>query len=54
LRATFDGETYAREVRSISGYYNGKRNNTTIEPDCNYDREMTVIDAVKNVIDLDK
>jgi len=50
----------------LSGYYNGKRNNTIIEPEamdkneqkvdfyCNYHREMTVMDAVKNVLGLDK
>jgi len=50
----------------LSGYYNGKRNNTIIEPEamdqneqkvdfyCNFHREMTVMDAVKNVLGLDK
>jgi len=50
----------------LSGYYNGKRNNTIIEPEamdkneekvdfyCNLHREMTVMDAVKNVLGLDK
>jgi hypothetical protein len=46
----------------LSGYYNGKRNNTIIEPDtmeknakkvseyCYQHREATVMDAVKNVL----
>jgi HdeA/HdeB family len=50
----------------LSGYYNGKRNNTIIDPEamdkneekvdfyCNLHREMTVMDAVKNVLGLDK
>ena len=50
----------------LSGYYNGKRNNTIIEPKamdendkkvafyCNFHREMTAMDAVKNVLGLDK
>jgi len=50
----------------LSGYYNGKRNNTIIEPEamdkneekvdyyCNFHREITVMDAVKNVLGLDK
>jgi len=50
----------------LSGYYNGKRNNTIIEPEtmdkneekvdfyCNLHRETTVMDAVKNVLGLDK
>jgi acid stress chaperone HdeB len=50
----------------LSGYYNGKRNNTIIEPEsmdkneekvdfyCNQHRETTVMDAVKNVLGLDK
>jgi HdeA/HdeB family len=50
----------------LSGYYNGKRNNTIIEPEamdkneekvafyCNLHREVTVMDAVKNVLGLDK
>jgi hypothetical protein len=50
----------------LSGYYNAKRNNTIIEPEamdqneqkvdfyCNLHREMTVMDAVKNVLGLDK
>jgi acid stress chaperone HdeB len=50
----------------LSGYYNGKRNTTIIEPEamdkneqkvdfyCDYHREMTVMDAVKNVLGLDK
>ena len=50
----------------IGGYYNGKRNNTIIEPDtvkkdeekvnlyCYQHREVTVMDAVKNVLGFDK
>jgi hypothetical protein len=50
----------------LSGYYNAKRNNTIIEPEamdqneqkvdfyCNLHRETTVMDAVKNVLGLDK
>jgi hypothetical protein len=50
----------------LSGYYNGKRNNTIIEPDtmiknakkvseyCYRNREATVTDAVKNVLGFDK
>ena len=50
----------------LSGYYNGKRNNTIIEPEaldenenkvdfyCNFHRGMTVMDAVKSVLGLDK
>jgi acid stress chaperone HdeB len=50
----------------LSGYYNGKRSNTIIEPEaidqneqkvdfyCNFHREVTVMDAVKNVLGLDK
>ena len=50
----------------LSGYYNGKRGNTIIEPEamdkneekvdfyCNLHREVTVMDAVKNVLGLDK
>jgi acid stress chaperone HdeB len=50
----------------LSGYYNGKRNNTIIEPEamdqneqkvdfyCNFHRDTTVMDAVKNVLGLDK
>ena len=49
----------------LSGYYNGKRNNTIIEPEtmdkneekvdfyCNLHRATTVMDAVKNVLGLD-
>ena len=52
-------------VMWLSGYYNGRRNNTIIDPDalkkneekvnlyCNQHREMTVMDAVKSV-GLDK
>ena len=50
----------------LSGYYNGKRNNTIIEPEsldkneekvdfyCNLHRETTVMDAVKIVLGWDK
>ena len=50
----------------LSGYYNGKRNNTIIEPltinkneekinsYCYQHRETTVMDAVKNVLGFDK
>jgi hypothetical protein len=49
----------------LSGYYNGKRNNTIIEPltinkneekinSYCYNRETTVMDAVKNVLGFDK
>jgi hypothetical protein len=50
----------------LSGYYNGKRNNTIIEPEtikkyeeklnsyCYQHRETTVMDAVKNALGFDK
>ena len=50
----------------LSGYYAGKRNNTIIEPQtikkdeenvnryCYQHREMTVMDAVKNVLGFNK
>jgi hypothetical protein len=50
----------------LSGYYNGKRNNTIIDPDavkkneekvnsyCYGHREATVMDAAKNVLGFDK
>jgi hypothetical protein len=50
----------------LSGYYNGKRNNTIIEPEtikkdeekvnsyCYGHRDTTVMDAVKNVLGFDK
>src|SRR6476660_5666000 len=53
-------------VMWLSGYYNGKRNNTIIEPEamkkneekvklyCFQHRETTVMDAVKNVLGFDK
>jgi acid stress chaperone HdeB len=53
-------------VMWLSGYYNGKRNNTIIEPEavkkneekvklyCFEHRETTVMDAVKNVLGFDK
>jgi acid stress chaperone HdeB len=53
-------------VMWLSGYYNGKRNNTIIDPDavkkneekvnsyCYGHREATVMDAAKNVLGFDK
>jgi acid stress chaperone HdeB len=53
-------------VMWFSGYYNGKRSNTIIEPEamkkneekvklyCFQHRETTVMDAVKNVLGFDK
>jgi hypothetical protein len=53
-------------VMWLSGYYNGKRNNTIIEPDavkqneekvnryCYQHRETTVMDAAKIVLGFDK
>jgi acid stress chaperone HdeB len=53
-------------VMWLSGYYNGKRNNTIIEPAavtkneekvnqyCYQHRETTVMNAVKNVLGFDK
>ena len=53
-------------VLLLTGYYNGKRNNTIIEPQtikgeedkvnsyCYHHSEMTVMDAVKNVLGFDK
>ena len=50
----------------FSGYYNGKRNNTIVEPEavkkneeklnqyCYEHRDTTVMDAVKNVLGWDK
>jgi acid stress chaperone HdeB len=50
----------------LDGYYNGKRSNTLIDPDaisknaqkvdsyCEQNRDMTVMDAVKNVLGWDK
>ena len=50
----------------LSGYYNGKRNNTIIDPDavkkneekvsqyCYQHRETTVMDAAKTVLGFDK
>jgi acid stress chaperone HdeB len=50
----------------LSGYYNGKLNNTIIDPDvmskndqkvesyCDQHRDMTVMDAVKNVLGAEK
>ena len=56
-----------REVELwLSGYYNGKRNNTIVEPEavknneerinhyCYEHRDTTVMDAVKNVLGWDK
>ena len=53
-------------VMWLSGYYNGKRNNTIIDGEaikkngdkvslyCRQHRETTVMDAVKNVLGFDK
>jgi hypothetical protein len=53
-------------VLLLTGYYNGKRNNTIIEPQtikseeekvnsyCYHHSETTVMDAVKNVLGFDK
>ena len=53
-------------VMWLSGYYNGKRNNTIIEPQtvkkheeevasyCDKHGDTTVMDAVKNVLGFDK
>ena len=53
-------------VMWLSGYYNGKRNNTIIDPDavkkneekvsqyCYQHRETTVMDAAKTVLGFDK
>jgi hypothetical protein len=53
-------------VLLLAGYYNGKRNNTIIEPQkikkddekvnsyCHQHRDTTVMDAVKNVLGFDK
>ena len=50
----------------LSGYYNGKRNSTVVEPEavkkneeklnryCYEHRDTTVMDAVKNVLGWDK
>jgi hypothetical protein len=50
----------------LNGYYNGKRNNTIVEPEamddredkvesyCNRHGETTVMDAVKNVLGFEK
>jgi acid stress chaperone HdeB len=62
-----DTITYSQYVVMwLSGYYNGKRSNTIIEPDtikknaakvsvyCYEHREATVMDAAKNVLGFDK
>ena len=53
-------------VMWLSGYYNGKHNNTIIEPDavkkneekvnlyCYQHRDATVMEAAKNVLGFDK
>jgi HdeA/HdeB family len=53
-------------VLLLTGYYNGKRNNTIIQPQtikqeeekvnsyCYQHRETTLMDAVKNVLGFDK
>ena len=66
----FTAEQLATPSRDIvlllAGYYNGKRNNTIIEPQkikqedekvklyCSQHRETTVMDVVKNVLGFDK
>ena len=63
----FDKITFSQYVVMwLSGYYNGKRNNTIIDPEtikkdeakvnayCFQHRETTVMDAVKNVLGFDK
>ena len=63
----FDEITFSQYVVMwLSGYYNGKRNNTIIDPDalkkdeekinqyCQGHRDTTVMDAVKNVLGFDK
>ena len=62
-----DTITYSQYVVMwLSGYYNGKRNNTIIDPEaikkdeekvnqyCQGHRDTTVMDAVKNVLGFDK
>jgi hypothetical protein len=58
--------TESEVVLWLSGYYNGKRNSTMVEPDavkkneekvnqyCYGHRDMTVMDAVKNVLGWDR
>jgi hypothetical protein len=58
--------TESEVVLWLSGYYNGKRNSTIVEPDavkkneekvnhyCYEHRDMPVMDAVKNVLGWDK
>jgi HdeA/HdeB family len=64
------GEKLAASSRDVelwlSGYYNGERHNTIVEPlaikkhadqinlYCLHNRDTTVMDAVKNVLGLDK
>jgi hypothetical protein len=64
------GEKLATPSRDVvlllTGYYNGKRNNTVIEPQtikkheeevdsyCDKHGQTTVMDAVKNVLGFDK
>jgi hypothetical protein len=63
----FDEITFSQYVVVwLSGYYNGKRNNTIIDPDatkkeeekvnqyCQGHRDTTVMDAAKIVLGLDK
>ena len=64
MRAIVDAATCI--VLARHRYYNGKRNNTIIEPQtikkeeekvnpyCYQHRETTVMDAVKNVLGFDK
>jgi acid stress chaperone HdeB len=62
-----DEFTFSQDVVAwLSGYYNGKRNNTIIQPAvvknnkekvnsyCYQNRETTIMDAVKNVLGLDR
>ena len=62
-----DTYTFSQDVVAwFSGYYNGKRNNTIIQPQtikkdkgeinsyCYQHRETTVMDAIKNVFGFDK
>jgi hypothetical protein len=66
MQAVCDGGTRVAFALWLSGYYNGKRNNTIIEPEtikeregkvqlyCTQHLETTVMDAVKNVLGFDK
>ena len=70
LSSTAESDELASPSRDVvlwlSGYYNGKRNNTIIAPQtikkdeeqvdsyCYDHRDATVLDAIKNVLGLDK